>query len=171
MAGGEERRGGIAVDEFEDPAGGEVLDEQGEFGEGQGEEMMELVDEPGALADDGLESAGDLAEECAVRVTTACRVRGLFAEGEACGGAGLDGIGLLAAEEGGAIVLVALRIAAGDGEGQRGRQRLARPRGAWQRCRKWSRLSAYWPAASRRTAKWTAAVALGDAFESLAKWA
>ena len=54
--------GGVAVDEFEDPAGGEVLDEQGEFGEGQGEEVVELVDQAGALADDGLEAAGDLAE-------------------------------------------------------------------------------------------------------------
>ena len=54
--------GGIAVDEFEDPAGGDVLDEQGEFGEGQGEQVVELVDETGALADDGLEAAGDLAE-------------------------------------------------------------------------------------------------------------
>ena len=42
---------------------------------------------------------------------------GRSAEGEAGGGAGLDGIGLLAAEEGGAVVLVALRIAAGEGEG------------------------------------------------------
>ena len=53
---------GIAVDQFEDPAGGEVLGEQGEFGEGKGEQVVELVDEPGALADDGLEVAGDLAE-------------------------------------------------------------------------------------------------------------
>ena len=43
-------------------AGGEVFGEQGEFGEGQGEEVVELVDQAGALADDGLESAGDLAE-------------------------------------------------------------------------------------------------------------
>ena len=53
--------GGEAVDEFEDPSGGEVLGEEGEFGEGEGEEVVELVDESGALADDGLESAGDLA--------------------------------------------------------------------------------------------------------------
>ena len=54
--------GGVAVDEFEDPAGGEVLGEQGQFGEGEGEQVVELVDEAGALADDGLEAAGDLAE-------------------------------------------------------------------------------------------------------------
>jgi hypothetical protein len=40
---------------------------------------------------------------------------GTFTEGEACGGAGFNGIGLFAAKEGGAIVLVALRIAARDG--------------------------------------------------------
>ncbi len=62
VACGEEWGGGVAVDEFEDPAGGEVLDEQGQFGEGQGEQVVELVDEAGALADGGLESAGDLAE-------------------------------------------------------------------------------------------------------------
>ena len=52
--------GGVAVDEFEHPAGGDVLDEQGEFGEGEREQVVELVDEPGALADYGLEAAGDL---------------------------------------------------------------------------------------------------------------
>ena len=45
---------------------------------------------------------------------------GLLGEGEAGGGAGLDGVGLLAAEEGGAVVFVALRIAAGEGEGEQG---------------------------------------------------
>ena len=60
---GQTRGAGIAVHQFEDPAGGEVLGEQGEFGEGQGQQMMELVDEAGALADDGLESSGDLAED------------------------------------------------------------------------------------------------------------
>ena len=59
---GEARGGGEAVDEFEDPSGGEVLGAQGEFGEGEGEEVVELVDESGALADDGLEAAGDLAQ-------------------------------------------------------------------------------------------------------------
>ena len=59
---GEAWGGGEAVDEFEDPPGGEVLGQQGEFGEGEGEEVVELVDEPGALADDGLEAAGDLAQ-------------------------------------------------------------------------------------------------------------
>ena len=51
------------MDEFEDPARGDVLDEQGEFGEAQSEQVMKLVDEAGALADDGLEPAGDLAEQ------------------------------------------------------------------------------------------------------------
>jgi hypothetical protein len=44
-----------------------------------------------------------------------------LAYGEACGGARLDRIRLLTAKESGAIVLVALGIAAGKGESQRGR--------------------------------------------------
>lgn len=117
---GQERRGGVAVDEFEDPAGGDVLDEQGEFGEGESKEMVELVDEPRALPDDGLESAGDLAQGAKFGVHRRGG-DGPFGEGEARGGAGFDGVGLLAAEEGGTIVFVALRIAAGDenGEGRR----------------------------------------------------
>ena len=64
------------MDEFEDPAGGEVLGEQGQFGEGQGEQVMELVDETGALADDGLEPAGDLAKRAEFGVTTAVSLVG-----------------------------------------------------------------------------------------------
>ena len=60
---GQTRSAGIAVDQFENPAGGDILGEQGEFGEGQGQQMMELVDEACALADDGLKSSGDLAED------------------------------------------------------------------------------------------------------------
>ncbi len=59
---GEASGGGEAVDQVEDPCRGEVLDEEGEFGEGESEQVVELVDEAGALADDGLESAGDLAQ-------------------------------------------------------------------------------------------------------------
>ena len=54
---------GIAVHQFEDPAGGDIPGEQGQLGEGQGQQMMELVEETGALADDGLQSSGDLAED------------------------------------------------------------------------------------------------------------
>ena len=54
-------------DQFEDPAGGDVLDQQGQFGEGEGQQVMELVDQPGALADDGLQPAGDLAQEPQLR--------------------------------------------------------------------------------------------------------
>ncbi len=79
--------------------------------------MVELVDQTGALTDDGLEASGDLAQdaECGRRG----QVRGgPFGEGEAGGGAGLDGIGLVGSEKGGAVVFVALGIAAGDGEGE-----------------------------------------------------
>ena len=59
---GQQPGGGIAVDEFEHPAGSQVLGEQGQLREGQGEQVVELVDQAGALADDGLQAAGDLAE-------------------------------------------------------------------------------------------------------------
>ena len=77
---------------------------------------MQLIDEPGALADDGLEAAGDLAQG-AQWGGQDWSGGGSLAESIACGGAGLDGIGLVGAVEGGAIVLIALRIARGDGEG------------------------------------------------------
>jgi hypothetical protein len=51
------------VDQLEHPAQGDVLNQQGQLGEGQGEEVVELVDEAGALAGGGLESAGDLAQD------------------------------------------------------------------------------------------------------------
>ena len=60
--GGEQRGRGIAMDEFEHPAGSQVLGEQGQLGEGQGEQVVELVDQAGALAADGLEQAGNVAE-------------------------------------------------------------------------------------------------------------
>ena len=76
---------------------------------------MQLIDQPGALADDRLQAAGDLAEG-ALRQGQGCVGVGPFGDGEAGGGLGLDGIGLLGAEEGGAVVLVALGIAARDGQ-------------------------------------------------------
>ena len=54
--------GGVACAEFEDPGAGNVFDEQGEFGERERQQLVELVDEAGAMADDGLEPAGDLAQ-------------------------------------------------------------------------------------------------------------
>src|SRR5262245_33429504 len=36
---------------------------QGQLGEGQGEEVMELIEQARALADDGLQAASDLAED------------------------------------------------------------------------------------------------------------
>ena len=45
------------------PAGAEVLGEQGQLGEGQGQEVVELIEQAGALADDGLQPAGHLAQQ------------------------------------------------------------------------------------------------------------
>jgi hypothetical protein len=65
------------------------------------------------MADDGLEPAGDQAERAQWKRHDLGQRR-LLANGMAGGGASLVGIGLLAAEDGGAVVFVALRIAAGD---------------------------------------------------------
>ncbi|HYT87785.1 MAG TPA: hypothetical protein VEL76_03605 [Gemmataceae bacterium] len=59
---GEQPRGGVAVDQLQHPDGGEVLGEQGQLGEGQRAQVRELVEQARALADDGLEAAGDLAQ-------------------------------------------------------------------------------------------------------------
>ena len=128
---------------------------------------MELVDEPGALADDGLESAGDLAEGAQFGVTAACAA-GSFAEGEACGGAGFDGIGLLAAEESGAIVFVALRIAAGDGDG--GVATAAkRPTRRAEAVQEVEQVVGILAGGVETDDEVDGAVALGDAFEALAE--
>jgi hypothetical protein len=96
--------------------------DQGQLGKRQREQVVQLVDEPSALANDGLQAAGDLAEHAQL-VGERRHGGGPFDHGEAGGGAGLDGIGLLAAEVGGAVVLVALRIADREDD----RQRLSQP--------------------------------------------
>ena len=106
----------VAMDQFEHPAHGNVLDEQGKFGKAEREEVVELIDQPRALPHDGLQSASNLAQRSQLG-RQGRRVRRSFADGKARGGLRLDGIGLFVAEERGPIVLVALRIAAGDTDG------------------------------------------------------
>jgi hypothetical protein len=122
---GQQFGGGIAFAKGEDPTAGDVLDEQSEFGERGRQEKVELIDEPRAMAHDRLQATGHVAERALFsrQHLDGC---GPFAESIACGGAGFDGIGLLAAEEGGAVVFVALRIAAGDDEGRVGELTLER---------------------------------------------
>lgn len=57
---GELGRGGIAVQQFEDPAGAQIADQQTQLGEGDSDQMVQMVDEARALADDGLQAAGAL---------------------------------------------------------------------------------------------------------------
>jgi hypothetical protein len=130
---------------------------------------LELVDMAGALAHGGLKSSGDLAER-AQRRRQGRSGRGSFADGEARGGAGLDGIGLLAAEEGGAIVLDALRIAAGDGEGSVGERRWRASgvsRGSPQPLQEVEQVVGVLPRCIATDDEVNGAVALGDAFEAL----
>jgi hypothetical protein len=76
---------------------------------------VQLIDQAGALPDDGLQTQSDVAEALAFG-RQARHGPGPFADGEAGAGAGLDRIGLLRAVDAQAIVLVALRVAAGEGE-------------------------------------------------------
>jgi hypothetical protein len=82
---------------------------------------VELVAQPRALADDGLQPAGHLAEgaefEGQGRVAA-----GLFGQREPSGRTGLDGVGLFTTKESGPVVFVALRVAAGEGEREGGRR-------------------------------------------------
>src|SRR6185437_3601450 len=66
--------------------------------------------------DDGLQSAGDLAQRHHLGGDGGVWRRP-FGEGVAGTGAGLDGVGFLVAVDGDAIVLVALGVAAGEREG------------------------------------------------------
>ena len=94
-----------------------------------------------------------------------------LAERIASGSAGLDGIGLLGAEEGGAVVLVALRIAAGDGEGAR-RQRVCRVSGgSAERMQEVEEVVGVLAGGVEPDDEVDKAVALGDAFETAAEFA
>src|SRR5262249_4861571 len=90
--GPEPRGGGVAVEQLEDPARRQVLDEQGQLGEGQGQQVVQLVDQAGALPYRGLQPRGDLTQGAQRRGEDRCRPRP-FAEGEAGAGACLDGVG------------------------------------------------------------------------------
>jgi hypothetical protein len=81
---------------------------------------VELVAQARVLADDGLQPGRDLAEAAQRHGQGPLGGRPL-GQGEAGGGAGLDGVALLAAEDRGAVVLVALGIAAGDDQVEGGR--------------------------------------------------
>jgi hypothetical protein len=107
----EPRRRGVAAQKFENPTGGEVMDDERQFGKGQGRQMVELIDEPSTLANDGLKPTGDLAKRAKFEAERPVTGRP-FGQREAGGGAGLDGIGLPWAEQGGTVVLVAVRVAA-----------------------------------------------------------
>jgi len=110
--GGQQFGGGIAFAEGEDPTAGDVLDEQRELGNGPRQQKVELIDQTRELAHDGLQATGDLAERTQFGRQD-LDGHALLAESIVRGSVGFDGIGFLAAEEGGAVVLVALRIAAG----------------------------------------------------------
>ena len=158
------------MDDFKDPAASNILDEQGEFGESQRQQVVQLIDEPRPLADDGLESAGDLAER-AQGLGQELDRRRLRADGVARGSAGLDGIGLLAAEDGGAIVFVALRIAARDTPRHLRARRASAGRGAraGKRVQKVQQVVGILAGGVEADDKVDAAVAVHDLFEPLAE--
>jgi hypothetical protein len=107
--------GGIMFEQGEDPASANVVDEQGELGKSACQEIVQLIDDPGVLPSLRFEPAGDLAEHALLRRDVWCGF-GVLRESIAGAGLGLDGIRFLDSVNGRAIVLVALGIAAGDGE-------------------------------------------------------
>ena len=86
---GQEFGGGIAFAKGEDPAAGDVLGEQSEFGKRGRQEKVELIDEPGALPHDRLQATGHVAERALLgrQHLDGC---GPFAQSIACGGAGFE---------------------------------------------------------------------------------
>ena len=123
--GGEQLGGRVATEQFERPTGRDVLDQHGEFGKGVDEQLVQLIDEARALPDAGLKPAGDLANLPQFGRREFQR-GGSFVERVARRRAGFERIGLVGTEQSGAIVFVALRIAAGDGEGRSFRARRVR---------------------------------------------
>ncbi len=106
---GQQSCGGVAVEQFEYPAQGDVLDDQGQFRERRHQQIVQLVDEPGALADHGLQARGRLAQDAQRGRPAAMAAGGPFADGKAGRGACLDGVGLAGGEESGCVVLLRSR--------------------------------------------------------------
>ena len=109
--------GGILVEEPQHPAGGDVVGQGGEFGEGAGQEVVESVDGLGRLFDLGLQAAGDFAQQDHRRGRGGRRV-GSLDDGEACHGLALGVVGGAFGEVRLLIILVALGLADGQGHGQ-----------------------------------------------------
>src|SRR5258707_10054580 len=86
LEGGEVGRGDafggrIFVEEPQDPAGGDVVGQGGELGEGASQEVVKSVYGLGGLLDLGLQAAGDLAQQDHL-FGGGLRSVGLFADGE-----------------------------------------------------------------------------------------
>ena len=56
-------RSGIVFEQGQDPAGGNVVDDEGQFGESSRQEIRELIDRPRVLPRLRFKPAGDLAEQ------------------------------------------------------------------------------------------------------------
>jgi hypothetical protein len=120
------------------------------------------------LGFDGLQAASDLAEQAQLAGAGGVRAR-LLGQGEARGRARLDGIGLLAAKESGPVVLVALRIAARQSEGE-GRWRCRRV-GGWlaEAVQEVQQIVGVRPGGVETDDEVAGAVVPDDAFEALAE--
>ena len=116
MGRGDALGGGVLLEQPQHPAGGDVLGEGGQLGEGAGQEVVESVGGPGGLLDLALQAADDLAEQGHGRRRRR-RGGGSLDEGEAGHGLALGVVGGALGEVRLPIILVALGLADGDGHG------------------------------------------------------
>jgi hypothetical protein len=112
---GQKLRSWVAIKQFKYPTLRDVREEESQYGKAQSQEMMQLVDQAGALANGSLKSARDLTQQSQL----SCHLgssRRPFRQGETSPGFGLDGVRFLAAKKSDTIALVALRIATRKGD-------------------------------------------------------
>jgi hypothetical protein len=117
VCGGQAWDGRIAVEQLQQPAGREVIDQGGEFGEDAGHQVVQAGDVARGLLDLGLQAGGHLAEQPQLRRDGRSGV-GLLDDGEARHGLALGVVGGAFGEVGLLIVFVAFGLADGNSDGQ-----------------------------------------------------
>jgi transposase len=115
---GDSFRRRILAQKFQDPGGGEVVGERGQFGKDAGQEIVQAIDGLGRLLGLGLQTAGDFAEQHQL-VGHGWRGVGLLNDREACHGVAFRSVGGTLGEMGLLVILVAFGFADGNSHGPR----------------------------------------------------
>ncbi len=116
MGRGDPLGGGILREQVQHPTGRDVFGEGGQLGKGAGQEIMESVGGPGGLLDLALQAGDELAEQGHGWLGRRRGGRSLD-DGEASHGLALRIVGGALGEVRLPIILVALGLADGDGQG------------------------------------------------------